>query len=130
VQILSTLIRADAGQMSVAGHDLVTEPDSVRAAIGVTGQFSAVDMRPIGEPSGRNYTLGRTAIESSQHAAALVIGVGARRARCGSRARVGGGVRAAGAGQIRKGCGSGMGADVWQPVTTGGQDQDRTADET
>ena len=43
VQILSTLIRADAGQVSVAGHDLVTEPDSVRAAIGVTGQFSAVD---------------------------------------------------------------------------------------
>jgi ABC-2 type transport system ATP-binding protein len=43
VQILSTLIRADAGQVRVAGHDLVTEPDAVRAAIGVTGQFSAVD---------------------------------------------------------------------------------------
>jgi ABC-2 type transport system ATP-binding protein len=43
VQILSTLIRADAGQLAVAGHDLVTEPESVRAAIGVTGQFSAVD---------------------------------------------------------------------------------------
>jgi ABC-2 type transport system ATP-binding protein len=43
VQILSTLISADAGQVRVAGHDLVTEPDAVRAAIGVTGQFSAVD---------------------------------------------------------------------------------------
>jgi ABC-2 type transport system ATP-binding protein len=43
VQILSTLIGADVGQMSVAGHDLATAPDSVRAAIGVTGQFSAVD---------------------------------------------------------------------------------------
>jgi ABC-2 type transport system ATP-binding protein len=43
VQILSTLIDADAGQMRVAGHDLATAPDSVRAAIGVTGQFSAVD---------------------------------------------------------------------------------------
>src|ERR1700716_3326487 len=43
VQILSTLIRADAGQVRVAGHDLVGEPDAVRAAIGVTGQFSAVD---------------------------------------------------------------------------------------
>ena len=43
VQILSTLIPADAGEISVAGHDLATESDSVRAAIGVTGQFSAVD---------------------------------------------------------------------------------------
>src|SRR5688572_14368941 len=43
VQILSTLSRADAGQVRIAGHDLLTEPVSVRAAIGVTGQFSAVD---------------------------------------------------------------------------------------
>jgi len=43
VQILSTLIGADAGQARVAGHDVVTEADGVRAAIGVTGQFSAVD---------------------------------------------------------------------------------------
>ncbi|MFD7629381.1 ATP-binding cassette domain-containing protein [Streptomyces sp. NPDC059851] len=43
VQILSTLIRADSGQVRIAGHDLATRPDAVRAAIGVTGQFSAVD---------------------------------------------------------------------------------------
>ncbi|MFC4015105.1 ATP-binding cassette domain-containing protein [Nonomuraea purpurea] len=43
VQILSTLIQADAGEIRVAGHDLAREPDKVRAAIGVTGQFSAVD---------------------------------------------------------------------------------------
>jgi len=43
VQILSTLITADAGRIRVAGHDLDTDPDAVRAAIGVTGQFSAVD---------------------------------------------------------------------------------------
>ena len=43
VQILSTLINADGGEMRVAGHDLATAPDAVRAAIGVTGQFSAVD---------------------------------------------------------------------------------------
>ncbi|GAA0574620.1 ATP-binding cassette domain-containing protein [Kribbella sandramycini] len=43
VQILSTLITADAGAIRVAGHDLAAEPDAVRAAIGVTGQFSAVD---------------------------------------------------------------------------------------
>ena len=43
VQILSTLIGADSGELRVAGHDLAREPDAVRAAIGVTGQFSAVD---------------------------------------------------------------------------------------
>ncbi|MFF5991925.1 ATP-binding cassette domain-containing protein [Prauserella flavalba] len=43
VQILSTLIGADDGTLRVAGHDPATEPDAVRAAIGVTGQFSAVD---------------------------------------------------------------------------------------
>jgi len=43
VHILSTLIHADAGEIHVAGHDLAREPDAVREAIGVTGQFSAVD---------------------------------------------------------------------------------------
>jgi ABC-2 type transport system ATP-binding protein len=43
VAILSTLIGADAGALRVAGHDLTREPDAVRSAIGVTGQFSAVD---------------------------------------------------------------------------------------
>jgi ABC-2 type transport system ATP-binding protein len=43
VQILSTLIGADGGEVRVAGHDLARDPDAVRAAIGVTGQFSAVD---------------------------------------------------------------------------------------
>jgi ABC-2 type transport system ATP-binding protein len=49
VRILSTLIRADAGTIRVAGHDLATDPDGVRAAIGVTGQFSAVDNMLTGE---------------------------------------------------------------------------------
>jgi ABC-2 type transport system ATP-binding protein len=49
VQILSTLIGADAGEVSVAGHDLAGDPDGVRAAIGVTGQFSAVDDLLTGE---------------------------------------------------------------------------------
>ncbi|MEU6072960.1 ATP-binding cassette domain-containing protein [Micromonospora sp. NPDC047074] len=43
VKILSTLLGADAGDVRVAGHDVAREPDAVRAAIGVTGQFSAVD---------------------------------------------------------------------------------------
>jgi ABC-2 type transport system ATP-binding protein len=49
VQILSTLIGADGGEARVAGHDLAREPDAVRAAIGVTGQFSAVDNLLTGE---------------------------------------------------------------------------------
>jgi len=43
VQILSTLIGADGGELRVAGEDPARDPDAVRAAIGVTGQFSAVD---------------------------------------------------------------------------------------
>ena len=49
VQILSTLIGADGGEMRVAGHDLARDPDAVRAAIGVTGQYSAVDKLLTGE---------------------------------------------------------------------------------
>ncbi|MFI8188636.1 ATP-binding cassette domain-containing protein [Streptomyces sp. NPDC085946] len=49
VKILSTLVSADGGQVRVAGHDLATEAQAVRAAIGVTGQFSAVDGLITGE---------------------------------------------------------------------------------
>jgi ABC-2 type transport system ATP-binding protein len=49
VQIMSTLITADAGTITVAGHDLTTNPAGVREAIGVTGQFSAVDKLLTGE---------------------------------------------------------------------------------
>ncbi len=49
VKILSTLIAPEAGEAQVAGHDLVREPDAVRASIGVTGQFSAVDKLLTGE---------------------------------------------------------------------------------
>jgi ABC-2 type transport system ATP-binding protein len=53
VRILSTLIPADSGTMRVAGHDVVADPDGVRAAIGVTGQFSAVDDLFTGEENMR-----------------------------------------------------------------------------
>jgi ABC-2 type transport system ATP-binding protein len=49
VQILSTLISFDEGQIAVGGHDLATSPDGVRTAIGVTGQFSAIDNLLTGE---------------------------------------------------------------------------------
>ncbi|SHN47231.1 ATP-binding cassette domain-containing protein [Cryptosporangium aurantiacum] len=49
VQILSTLTRADAGEVQVAGYDLTRQADDVRGAIGVTGQYSAVDKLLTGE---------------------------------------------------------------------------------
>jgi ABC-2 type transport system ATP-binding protein len=49
VRILSTLIAADSGQIRVAGCDLASDPNGVRSAIGVTGQFSAVDNLLSGE---------------------------------------------------------------------------------
>jgi ABC-2 type transport system ATP-binding protein len=55
VQILSTLVAADAGsgEIRVGGHDLAADPQAVRAAIGVTGQFSAVDGLITGEENMR-----------------------------------------------------------------------------
>ncbi|WP_416971004.1 ATP-binding cassette domain-containing protein [Streptomyces sp. 4F14] len=49
VGILSTLLTADAGHARVGGHDLRAQAHAVRAAIGVTGQFSAVDGLITGE---------------------------------------------------------------------------------
>jgi ABC-2 type transport system ATP-binding protein len=51
VKILSTLISPDpaSGEIRVGGHDLAADPQAVRAAIGVTGQFSAVDGLITGE---------------------------------------------------------------------------------
>ncbi|MGY3679055.1 ABC transporter ATP-binding protein [Streptomyces sp. TE33382] len=49
VKILSTLITADGGELRVGGHDPAADPQAVRAAIGVTGQFSAVDGLITGE---------------------------------------------------------------------------------
>ncbi|MFH8608717.1 ATP-binding cassette domain-containing protein [Streptomyces sp. NPDC018029] len=49
VKILSTLVRADGGRVRIAGHDIDADPQAVRATIGVTGQFSAVDGLITGE---------------------------------------------------------------------------------
>jgi ABC-2 type transport system ATP-binding protein len=43
VRILSTLIRADGGTVTVAGLDVATQGRQVRAAISLTGQYAAVD---------------------------------------------------------------------------------------
>jgi ABC-2 type transport system ATP-binding protein len=43
VNVLTTLMKADAGTVRVAGYDVVTGTKEVRSVIGVTGQFAAVD---------------------------------------------------------------------------------------
>jgi ABC-2 type transport system ATP-binding protein len=43
VHVLTTLLTPDAGEVEVGGHDLLADPEGVRSALGVTGQFSAVD---------------------------------------------------------------------------------------
>src|SRR5258708_13891512 len=43
VQIMSTLVRADGGEVRVAGHDVARDPAAGPAAIGGTGPFPAVD---------------------------------------------------------------------------------------
>ncbi|MFJ4652574.1 ATP-binding cassette domain-containing protein [Nocardia sp. NPDC088792] len=49
VNVLTTLLKADGGTAYVAGHDIATETKAVRKAIGVTGQFAAVDDLLTGE---------------------------------------------------------------------------------
>jgi ABC-2 type transport system ATP-binding protein len=49
VNVLTTLLKADSGTVRVAGHDVAAETKAVRAAIGVTGQFAAVDDLLTGE---------------------------------------------------------------------------------
>jgi oleandomycin transport system ATP-binding protein len=43
VRVLSTLLRPDTGTARVAGHDIRTDPQAVRRAIGLTGQYASVD---------------------------------------------------------------------------------------
>ena len=63
VRILATLLEADAGSAEVAGIDVRTNPGAVRAKIGLSGQYAAVDEYLTGyenlEMVGRLYGLGR-----------------------------------------------------------------------
>ncbi len=63
VRILSTLLSPDAGEVRVAGYDVVKDGNSVRGAIGLTGQYAAVDELLTGEENlimmGRLYHLSK-----------------------------------------------------------------------
>jgi ABC-2 type transport system ATP-binding protein len=43
IRILTTLLQPDGGRATVAGFDVVKEPQLVRSVIGLTGQFAAID---------------------------------------------------------------------------------------
>ncbi|WP_026930677.1 daunorubicin resistance protein DrrA family ABC transporter ATP-binding protein [Glycomyces tenuis] len=74
VNILSTLIGADGGEAFVGGRDVARDADRVREAIGVTGQFAAVDKLLTGAENlhlmGRLHHLGRR--ETRRRAAELL----------------------------------------------------------
>lgn len=65
VRILTTLLPADGGTATVAGHDVRRSPELVRAAMSLTGQYAAVDELLTGEENllmmGRLSRLGRAA---------------------------------------------------------------------
>ncbi|MGH8925473.1 MAG: ATP-binding cassette domain-containing protein [Acidimicrobiia bacterium] len=68
VRILTTLLEADAGRATVAGLDVASQPNEVRARIGLSGQYAAVDEHLTGFENldlfGRLYRLGRTKARS------------------------------------------------------------------
>lgn len=43
IRVLATLLKPDAGRATVAGFDVVREPDAVRRKVGLTGQYASVD---------------------------------------------------------------------------------------
>jgi len=43
VRMLATLLRPDAGEARVFGHDVLREPDAVRQRVSLTGQYASVD---------------------------------------------------------------------------------------
>lgn len=61
VRVLSTLLTLDEGEVTVNGHNVAKEAASVRASIGLTGQYAAVDPYLTGEENmlmiGRLYRL-------------------------------------------------------------------------
>jgi ABC-2 type transport system ATP-binding protein len=61
VRILATLLKPDAGRATVAGFDVVHQPDEIRRVIGLSGQYAAVDENLTGRENlwlfGRLYKL-------------------------------------------------------------------------
>ncbi|HEU5271908.1 MAG TPA: ATP-binding cassette domain-containing protein, partial [Jatrophihabitans sp.] len=71
VRILTTLLRPDAGSATVAGLDVINQPGKVRAKLGLSGQYAAVDEYLTGYENlqmvGRLYGLSRAAARQRAH---------------------------------------------------------------
>ncbi|MCG5472196.1 ATP-binding cassette domain-containing protein [Micromonospora sp. LAH09] len=95
VRILTTLLRFDAGRATVAGFDVLRQPDEVRARIGLTGQYAAVDETLSGRQNlelfGRLFRLGRR--EARQRATELLERFGLAEAAGRSAGEYSGGMR-------------------------------------
>jgi ABC-2 type transport system ATP-binding protein len=67
IKVLTTLARPDSGSATVAGHDVLREPDRVRRAIGVVAQRSGCDPMASGQDNlllqGRLYGLSGAALK-------------------------------------------------------------------
>lgn len=66
IRIMTTLLKADEGEVNIAGFDVVRNAQSVRSIIGLTGQYAAVDEELTGQENlhmiGRLYHLDRDTI--------------------------------------------------------------------
>ncbi|MBM0207428.1 ATP-binding cassette domain-containing protein [Micromonospora sp. STR1s_5] len=95
VRILTTLLRFDAGRATVAGYDVLRRPDEVRARIGLTGQYAAVDEILSGRQNlelfGRLFRLGRR--EARRRAGELLERFGLDEAAGRSAGEYSGGMR-------------------------------------
>ncbi|MGW5556420.1 ATP-binding cassette domain-containing protein [Micromonospora sp. NPDC003944] len=95
VRILTTLLRFETGRATVAGYDVLRRPDEVRARIGLTGQYAAVDEILSGRQNlelfGRLFRLGRR--EARRRADELLERFGLDEAASRSAGEYSGGMR-------------------------------------
>jgi ABC-2 type transport system ATP-binding protein len=85
VKILTTLSRPDAGSATVAGYDVLRQPEAVRRAIGVVGQKSGVDREATGRENlrlqGQLYGMGGATLEHRVDELLEAFGLGEARDR-------------------------------------------------
>jgi len=79
VRAVATLLRPDEGSLRVAGHDVREDPGAVRRAIGLAGQFAAIEPAMTGrenlEMVGRLFGHGRRSARSSAAAVLEQLGL-------------------------------------------------------
>ncbi|MEU1477476.1 ATP-binding cassette domain-containing protein [Streptomyces sp. NPDC005760] len=93
VRLLTTLLRPDAGSARVAGHDLVREPEAVRRAIAVTGQYASVDGDLTGRQNLRLFARLHRVRGPAERAAELLVRFGLTEAADRAAATYSGGMR-------------------------------------